>query len=57
MSDEPDPYTDKIKMIKKNCLCVTTWEVLFISEIEWKDDSMFSKKEKAVIDTIYLREN
>ncbi len=54
---EPDLYTDKIKMIKKNALCVTAWEVLFIDKIEWKDDSTLSKKEKAVIDTIYLREN
>ena len=56
MNPEPDLYTDKIKMIKKNCLCITAWEVVYISKIDWMDDSMFSKKEKAVIDTIYLRE-
>lgn len=51
-------YTDKIKMIKKNALCVTAWEVLFIADLEWiTDDEMFSTKQKAVIDTIFLREN
>ena len=54
---EPDLYTDKIKMIVKNSSCVTEWEVKFISGLYWQDDSMLSKKEKAVIDTIYLREN
>lgn len=55
MNDNPTLYTDKIKMIKKNGSCVTAWEVLFIDKLYWQDDSMLSKKEKAVIDTIYYR--
>lgn len=51
-------YPEKIKMIKLNALCLTTWEVLFISDIEWiTDDNGFSLKQKAVIDSIFYREN
>jgi hypothetical protein len=60
MNDNPEPdlYTDKIKMIMKNALCATTWEVVFISDLEWiTDDEMFSIKQKLVIDSIYYREN
>lgn len=51
-------YHDKIKMIFKNGACATTWEVLFLNDIDWiKDNDGFSKKQKAVIDSIYYREN
>jgi len=58
MNKDTTIYPDKIKMIKKNGLCLTAWEVLFIADIEWiTDNDGFSIKQKAVIDSIYYREN